>query len=57
MKKCLFSLASLMFVGLIANAQKVEFEAPKTPGAYRLYAYVYDGNGNAAHANIPFFVK
>ena len=26
MKKCLFSLASLMFVGLIANAQKVEFE-------------------------------
>ena len=26
MKKCLFSLASLMFVGLLANAQKVEFE-------------------------------
>ncbi|MGJ8591598.1 MAG: M16 family metallopeptidase [Aquaticitalea sp.] len=26
MKKCLFSLASLMFVGLMANAQKVEFE-------------------------------
>ena len=45
--------------GLIKDpfAQKIEFEAPKTPGAYRLYAYVYDGNGNAAHANIPFFVK
>jgi hypothetical protein len=45
--------------GLIkdTSAQKIEFEAPKTPGAYRLYAYVYDGNGNAAHANIPFFVK
>lgn len=26
MKKCLCSLASLMFVGLLANAQKVEFE-------------------------------
>jgi predicted Zn-dependent peptidase len=26
MKKCLFTLASLMFVGLMANAQKVEFE-------------------------------
>lgn len=26
MKKCLFTLASLMFVGFIANAQKVEFE-------------------------------
>lgn len=26
MKKCLFSLASLLFVGLISNAQKVEFE-------------------------------
>lgn len=26
MKKCLFSLASLLFVGLIANAQEVKFE-------------------------------
>ena len=26
MKKCLFSLASLLFIGLAANAQKVEFE-------------------------------
>lgn len=26
MKKCLCSLASLMFIGLLANAQKVEFE-------------------------------
>ncbi|NDW23128.1 glycoside hydrolase family 2 TIM barrel-domain containing protein [Alteromonas hispanica] len=45
--------------GLIedASVQKIKFKAPNTPGAYRLYAYVYDGNGNAAHANIPFFVK
>ena len=27
------------------------------PGKYRLFAYAYDGNGNAAHANIPFKVE
>jgi len=26
------------------------------PGKYRLFAYAYDGNGHAAHANIPFLV-
>ncbi|MFU8831857.1 MAG: glycoside hydrolase family 2 TIM barrel-domain containing protein [Wenzhouxiangella sp.] len=32
---------------------KVEITAPP-PGAYRLFVYVIDGQGNAAHANLPF---
>lgn len=35
----------------------VRFEAPRTPGPYRLYVTVVDGKGHAATANEPFFVK
>lgn len=37
--------------------KKVRLRAPAAEGAYRLYLFVYDGKGNAATANLPFFVK
>ena len=35
---------------------KLLSKPPTQPGAYRLYTYVFDGKGHAAHANIPFYV-
>jgi len=45
--------------GLITenNASELNFIAPSSEGAYRLFVYVYDDKENAAHANIPFYVK
>jgi len=44
--------------GLILDAKKSEIclTAPSKSGAYRLFVYAFDGQGHAAHANIPFFV-
>jgi hypothetical protein len=44
--------------GLIADPKQSEItlKAPDKAGAYRLFAYVFDGKGHAAHANIPFYV-
>lgn len=36
---------------------KVQFKLPTEPGAYRLYAYAFDGKGKAATANEPFYVN
>lgn len=33
------------------------FRAPKEEGPYRLFLYVFDGNGAAATANMPFYVR
>ena len=35
----------------------VDVRAPLQSGAYRLFVYIEDEQGNVAHANLPFFVK
>lgn len=44
--------------GLLSDstAATTEMTAPP-PGKYRLFVYAYDGQGHAAHANIPFLVS
>jgi hypothetical protein len=44
--------------GLIADksVQSISLTTPIETGAYRLFVYVYDEQGGAAHANIPFYV-
>jgi hypothetical protein len=44
--------------GLIAapTHSEVSLQTPDQAGAYRLFVYVFDGQGHAAHANIPFYV-
>lgn len=39
------------------DAAFAEVQAPREGGGYRLFAYIYDKQGNAAVANVPFLVK
>ena len=39
-----------------AKGLDATFQAPPRSGAYRLFAYLYDGKGGAACANVPFAV-
>jgi hypothetical protein len=44
--------------GLIPSATaETTVTAPAKPGAYRLFCYVRDGKGGAAHVNLPFYVE
>ena len=42
----------------IFNTQRniMQFKPPEIAGEFRLYVYVYDGQGNVAYGNIPFLV-
>jgi hypothetical protein len=44
--------------GLVVAPTQAEtdLKSPSRPGAYRLFVYAFDGQGHAAHANIPFHV-
>jgi len=39
------------------DTDSVVMTTPHEAGAYRLFVYVYDGQGHAGHANIPFLVQ
>jgi hypothetical protein len=36
---------------------RIEFNAPKLPGAYRVFVTAYDGQGGAVAHNLPFYVE
>jgi hypothetical protein len=47
------------FPHLIAggDSEEITLTAPAEGGAYRLFVYVYDGQGHAGHANIPLLIQ
>ena len=51
------SLPDIQGAILESGAAGARIRMPDEPGAYRLFAYVYDQSGNAATANLPLLVK
>jgi hypothetical protein len=45
--------------GLIQDdgGAQIQFKAPETEGAYRLFVQVRDGKGHVGYANVPFYVR
>ena len=52
-----FEPSQEIVLSLETNETALSINAPEKPGEYRLFIYVFDGNNNAATANIPFNVK
>lgn len=42
---------------VVGDDGALQLTAPTTPGHYRLFVEVRDGNGHAAYANAPFRVE
>jgi hypothetical protein len=38
------------------EGDKIQFMSPKEEGPYRVFVYAYDGQGNVASYNVPFYV-
>jgi hypothetical protein len=47
----------ISFKSISEKPGELKFRAPVKEGPYRLFIYVYDGNGNAATANLPFYIR
>ncbi|MFN3939268.1 MAG: glycoside hydrolase family 2 TIM barrel-domain containing protein, partial [Chitinophagales bacterium] len=48
--------ASVKGLSMRKMGNEIRFRAPAAEGAYRLFFYAYDGQGNYAYQNIPFYV-
>ncbi len=49
--------AELKFIIENQSTTSVTFKAPSEEGDYRIFAYVYDGQGKVGDGNVPFYVK
>ncbi len=52
-----YSIQSLKDLIAKPDDKSIQMKTPLQSGAYRLFVYIYDNKGHAAHSNIPFYVK